>query len=73
MSDAGSNNCSTPYPVKKFDGGMAYCVCCKTTLSANKSVFGVSPWFPLTPPDHFCKECAEALEVVVYNWPPDSK
>ena len=49
---------------RQYEGGLVWCVCCKGPLSANKSIFGVSPLFPFVPPDHFCKECADALDVV---------
>jgi hypothetical protein len=49
---------------RRYEGGLVWCICCKDPLSANKSIFGVSPYFPFYPPDHFCKECAEALDVV---------
>jgi hypothetical protein len=69
MTDERTESTSIPYPVKKYDGGMAYCVCCRGTFSADKTIFGVSPYFPLVPPDHFCKECAKALDVTGYEWP----
>lgn len=62
---ANDNEEPTTYEVMpgNYEGGMAWCVCCKEPFSADKTIFGISPFFPMTPPDHFCKDCAKWLDV----------
>ena len=57
-----------PYDVEAMSGGgYAQCFVCGITISANFTVFGRPTADPFATPEHYCRYCAEELNVMVHD------